>query len=169
MQYHSLQFSFLHSTTMTLAILLKKHWTAPDKWTRLKVHAPWFCAFSRYHTQLFPCPFPVISGPQCPLLSDGRVQLSASHRHKAPPPICPLWNVLAAPSFWELLHGRSLYRVRLIWEVVISHIVYTSSRSWRTVHRKTASHATKTEMIPLYSFQFVPPRCFKRHHNLCSL
>lgn len=81
------------------------------------------------YATVFPCPFPVISGPQCPLLSDGRVQLSASHRHKAPPPICPLWNVLAAPSFWELLHGRSLYRVRLIGEVVISHIVYTSSRS----------------------------------------
>lgn len=58
------------------------------------------------HATLFPSTVPVISGPQCPLLIDGPLQLSAFHRHKAPPPTCPLWN--AAPSCPAFLYGRSL-------------------------------------------------------------
>lgn len=159
---------------MTLVTSSKKLWTAPDKWTRLKVHAPWFCAFSRYPTQrLVPSLVPVISGPQCLLFNKGPLQLSASHRHKAPPPTCPLWNVLAAPSFSELLHGRSLYRVRLMGEVVISHSVHTSSCPWRPVHRKTAWHVFLTRLAKQELFHFTRfnylPLCVKRHHQMLYL
>lgn len=77
------------------------------------------CLQQVLYATLFPSSAPVISGPQCPWLIDGHLQLSASHRHKAPPLLCPLWSVLAAPSFSELLHGRSLDRMRLIGQVVI--------------------------------------------------